>query len=843
MKRTVLLFILFIAAFSPAVSAQQGSGEKLISVDSTSLTFDQYESRLYCNPSGGFKVTWKDTRSGPVTSYGQDFDRNGIPTEKNSPMVYHDRLSVGNNGAYFTLTGDDVTYDALPNYHEYFLYARAVNPGSDTSKLFLVNQFSIPFTARNYLGFESQLIAHNDGDFSVLLKRNQTALLRKYNSRGNLIKNREMGYIPATDAAAAVNKNGNYVVFFKLVDLDKWGETDSPLSYVAKFFDAADSLVADSIIVLNNTIFPYIEGSSDNIVSMAVVPVQDSLFQFMAVDKAAGVFHFSLFDRSGKKISDDQSVALQPQGTTGAPKILNLNASNMTQSGYSVVIASGCTGTGGSMLYYFSCLKFDASGKLSEGPVHIQVTRDEATQFGTGLFRDEQGYLYTAFNMDHDIFLNKYSGTGKAGSVKVNDDTPGVNQVKTVVVQAGRKGYFVMWEEEGEICGRYADKDGNASGPVYHPANKSVDFLPDGSGSISAYKKKYADYSAELGFYIYDENFNINRHEQLIKLSPEMEFSGSAIRTVVLDDSSFAVAYSIGEEFHLQLRGRSGGLIRTVSGVSPERITAFGLYRESGNTIAIKTNLRLQTFDHSLDSLSSFNISEGFTYLKNGISIKGDYSMQPPFDFVYELRSSLSSFYASFSTGRPVRGKQYAMLDSSRAIAVFWSLDRYYYRTFSLHGDVFQKDEMQIYDMTGSERDMSFAANGGSILFAWAEQGAPGNGYDIFARSMRISDVTGVEEGSADISEIPQSYSLKQNYPNPFNPVTRIEYTLPEECRVSLIVYDMLGREVKRIVDGIEAPGSHSVSFDASSLSSGIYFYTLFSDNGTKLTRKMIIMK
>ncbi len=85
-------------------------------------------------------------------------------------------------------------------------------------------------------------------------------------------------------------------------------------------------------------------------------------------------------------------------------------------------------------------------------------------------------------------------------------------------------------------------------------------------------------------------------------------------------------------------------------------------------------------------------------------------------------------------------------------------------------------------------------------------------------------------------------YQLLQNYPNPFNPSTVISYQLPVSGRVTLRVFDMLGREVASLVDGKINAGAHQVQFNASGLSSGIYLYTLETPDFTQ-TRKMLLIK
>ncbi|MBE0645873.1 MAG: T9SS type A sorting domain-containing protein [Bacteroidetes bacterium] len=84
---------------------------------------------------------------------------------------------------------------------------------------------------------------------------------------------------------------------------------------------------------------------------------------------------------------------------------------------------------------------------------------------------------------------------------------------------------------------------------------------------------------------------------------------------------------------------------------------------------------------------------------------------------------------------------------------------------------------------------------------------------------------------------------LQQNYPNPFNPTTTILYTLTHPERVSLIVTDLYGREVRRLLDGsFEEAGSHQVHFDAAGLPSGVYFYIMAAD-GQRLTKKMVVLR
>jgi hypothetical protein len=88
---------------------------------------------------------------------------------------------------------------------------------------------------------------------------------------------------------------------------------------------------------------------------------------------------------------------------------------------------------------------------------------------------------------------------------------------------------------------------------------------------------------------------------------------------------------------------------------------------------------------------------------------------------------------------------------------------------------------------------------------------------------------------------IPGEYKLSQNYPNPFNPTTKIEFALPKNGFVSIKIYDVLGREVKNLVNETKAAGYYSVDFNATDLSSGVYFYKLESNGFSDIKRMMLI--
>ncbi len=99
-----------------------------------------------------------------------------------------------------------------------------------------------------------------------------------------------------------------------------------------------------------------------------------------------------------------------------------------------------------------------------------------------------------------------------------------------------------------------------------------------------------------------------------------------------------------------------------------------------------------------------------------------------------------------------------------------------------------------------------------------------------------------IGELEVTINNIPSDYNLEQNFPNPFNPSTKINYAIPQNSYIILNIYNSIGEKVNTLVEGFKEAGYYQTAFDGSNLPSGIYFYTLSSDN-FMTTKKMILLK
>ena len=136
---------------------------------------------------------------------------------------------------------------------------------------------------------------------------------------------------------------------------------------------------------------------------------------------------------------------------------------------------------------------------------------------------------------------------------------------------------------------------------------------------------------------------------------------------------------------------------------------------------------------------------------------------------------------------------------------------------------------------SASYQIMDAAGQPGVVGTATSENYQVGSGF--LAESIEVTDV-----GEMELLAKPKEFQLYQNYPNPFNPETTIQFDVKEDCQVTLVVYDLLGRQLAVLINEHHDAGGYKVSFDASVLPSGIYIYRI--QMGTfHSVRKMIVLE
>lgn len=145
---------------------------------------------------------------------------------------------------------------------------------------------------------------------------------------------------------------------------------------------------------------------------------------------------------------------------------------------------------------------------------------------------------------------------------------------------------------------------------------------------------------------------------------------------------------------------------------------------------------------------------------------------------------------------------------------------------------VFAQSNVTIQARANVHLEMGTTVTVGSLTVAGSATG-PG----IWKLSLTSVEQQFEESKGTTMSTMPDRYELNQNYPNPFNPTTTISFSIPHQSYITLTVFDALGREVATLQNGEVDAGVHSVPFNATGFSSGVYIYRLRAHNNSSISQ------
>ena len=167
----------------------------------------------------------------------------------------------------------------------------------------------------------------------------------------------------------------------------------------------------------------------------------------------------------------------------------------------------------------------------------------------------------------------------------------------------------------------------------------------------------------------------------------------------------------------------------------------------------------------------------------------------------------------------------------------YYALDSLLLLADSLDENQYTPDSWTAFELAHASAQAAMDNN-----YSYSQSGAEVLGEAADSLQSAIANLVVLDIGESENSGLISHYILKQNYPNPFNPVTTIEFALPKAGKIDLVVYDIIGNTVTTLVSGSCAAGYHKVRFNASQLSSGIYFYVLKTGD-YKIVKKLMLVK
>ncbi len=162
--------------------------------------------------------------------------------------------------------------------------------------------------------------------------------------------------------------------------------------------------------------------------------------------------------------------------------------------------------------------------------------------------------------------------------------------------------------------------------------------------------------------------------------------------------------------------------------------------------------------------------------------------------------------------------------------------DEIYYKR-STDGGVSWGADTRLTNNSAQSQLPSVAVSGSVVHVVWRDN--RDLNYEIYYKRDPTGNVVGIININ---SELPNQFSLLQNYPNPFNPTTKIRFALPKSSFATLVIYDVLGREMETLVNEQLNAGIYEADWSADKFASGVYYYKLVAGDYTE-TRKMILIK
>lgn len=238
--------------------------------------------------------------------------------------------------------------------------------------------------------------------------------------------------------------------------------------------------------------------------------------------------------------------------------------------------------------------------------------------------------------------------------------------------------------------------------------------------------------------------------------------------------------------------------------------------------------------DASIDSISTNNI-----YVNSGPTA-GKYT-------IYKIGGDsnqlvLCSLNVTIDPTLPVEMETFTFSINANDVDLFWTTSS------EINNYGYDIERLKFTGVISTEwKKIGFVPGSGttnsSMYYNYKDKGLESGKYKYRIKQVDLNGNYEYLEMSGEVFiGAPKKYFLSENYPNPFNPVTKISFDIPERSPVTLKIYDVNGREVGTLVNETKEAGFYTVSFDASSLSSGVYFYRMISDDFV-MARKMLLLK
>ena len=842
----VFLPLQLLAQFSPPLI-----NDFRISEDNKTATFIQKNPALFYNGNHKFLITWEDYRLGDKSYFAQKFDSLGNKIGQNFRVSSNYDLVFGNNSDYLNIS--------QLAYHSIFegsvsYYGNLYNENNHLIKDYISLGFvDLPWCGTGYLGYGSAACKANKG-FLFGLKNNGTLNLTKLNEAGNVEYkysfSDSLNNFSVLNFGLSSSKTTNLITWVSVLTDMIYGQPDT-VGLLATIIN--DSKLTDSRTF---SVKEYYTSETYNFLGFPpltkTINLSDSTFLIFDLSQDSVRLNYRVLNINSNNLSPDSSVNLLAGSMFDPSIIYQVQKFEISQIRNNKLFVY-CSVNKSPHEYYNSILLFNSTGNLLAS---YSDSTSSYTNFGGRPFMISDEDFFTATNYANDIYFTSNQLFEKIDMTRINDDLNGSNDVKPVIVPVDKTKYFVTWNNEIGNFGRIIDEIGTAAGNQIKLEGKASFFL-SGNRCVNIWKGKINGDSSALGFTLYNHDWNVIRKDTF-QLGDFYDIRASSLK---LSDSTFAIITGKTYSAKLLLYDMNGDLLKQKIITESQYSYFKKLFKNGNNSFWAKWGSQLRLFSNSLEPLSEIYINEGTNYLGYNKFIKlythlGDYNnyfagiiLSAKGDTLIKEFKFENIPYTNQASPKiiPLNTSKFLILfskrDSDGKLNSYWQV---------YHND--GTPEWGYHKIPSSNvmaaQNSTATLNSDKIFFVWSDLRDGNLGYDIYGKIYNINSITGID--NIETNNFPKEFYLAQNYPNPFNPSTTISYTIPtletfhatspQLTTVRLTIFDVLGREVATLVNKKQNPGNYQVHFDASKLSSGIYYYRLKAGNFIE-TKKMILLR
>ncbi len=799
-------------------------------------SFVQNAPKIYQAPSGELLFAWKDYRHGDAEYYAQFLSKDGTKIENNFPIYSNEQIAFLSGKDFVTLINKPYSIIYGEGWEEsaFDIIIQCYKDKSQIGDPLSIYGRIWPWCGTGFLGFCDLLTVQND-DYLYCAQFDGNLSINRISSEGTLIETKEEFDFKCLDFSIHSWPGAYYTLFYFGFPISEFSDSID-IGIYAVTFDNQDQLLNTPKLIEYISTDDFSMWAGFERMYFESISLSDSLIEIFYFNKDSLCLKYFTSGQNGK-IDSTKSITI-PSFTDMYLSFDKFELSNLYEGNFTLHLAAHYyENYPSNITHYLNYMYyFDEQGDFT-GEVVIDSLKE--TSLFNGFIKTGNNKFISAHNKNNDIYAIWTHDFEKNAEQKLNDDNKGANQVKPLIVKAGPDNFFISWEDENGCRGRMIDGEGNLKGEEHLIKNKPEVFFKDYS-SLSLWN--YHDEAYEnsyLGFTLYNAGMNAIKYDTL--------YNGvynwtDKLSILDIASDSVIIAIATGQKTELFLYNSIGILLNKKQLPYSDVVYNLKLFNHNNHAFYVALDYSLWLCNDALTEISSEYLLDtrpelylgSHRFFSRSILYEEGYEIGTIVDINNDTLASGFKI-ADINTDCSIKN-----LGKSHFIAMYQYENDLYAQVFKNNG-MSEGSQFSIHDTnTGIQKDPYLQINGDRILFCWSDSRNPELGYTIMGNLQPVKNVVSIE-GKLDYPVY--TFQLAQNYPNPFNPTTVINWQLTIDSHVELSIFNILGQKVVTLVNEKQKAGRHKIEWDATIVSSGIYYYRLITDLGNSQVRKMMVLK